>query len=79
MTKTQVLKLRPEFSVCGGMRMVDWFEVTEGEMFFCIHSGLRHADGETKSPYHYDDCAVGKNSKKQCLVKFSEWWNNINK
>ena len=54
MTKSQILKLRPEFKF-GGMTMIDWFEITEGSGFFCIRSGLKHADGETKSPYHYED------------------------
>ena len=52
MTKKQILKLRPEFEY-GGMTMVDWFEITEGAGFFCIRSGLRHADLETKSPFYF--------------------------
>jgi len=79
MTRIQVLKLRPEFRVGGGMRMVDWFEITDMESFCCIRSGLRHADGVTQSPFHYEDCTIGKNSKKEALKKFTQWWDNLNK
>jgi hypothetical protein len=77
MTKTQILKLRPEFKF-GGMTMIDWFEITEGAGFFCIRSGLRHADGETKSPYYYEDFIGGKNAKKEVLTKFNNWWDSLN-
>jgi len=76
MTKNQILKLRPEFKF-GGMTMIEWFEITEGAGFFCIRSGLRHADGKTKSPYYYEDCVGGKDSKKISLDKFSKWWDKI--
>jgi len=78
MTKKQILKLRPEFKSGLGMTMIDWFEVAEGVGFFCIRSGLRHADGVTKSPYHYEDCVVGKNAKRIAIEKFSKWLNSIN-
>lgn len=74
MTKKEILKLRPKFKFDIGMTMIDWFEITEGAGFFCIRSGLRHADGETKSPYHYEDCVVGKNAKKTAMEKFNKWW-----
>lgn len=77
MTKTQILKLRPGF-MCGNMEIIDWFEIQEGSDSFSIKSALRHADGETKSPYHYDDCVVGKNAKKIALQRFSDWWNSLN-
>jgi hypothetical protein len=76
MTKKQILKLRPEFKF-GHMTMVDWFEISEGAGFFSIRSGLRHADGVTKSPYHFECCLGGKNAKKEVMVKFNDWWNNI--
>ena len=41
-------------------------------------SGLRHADGETKSPYHYEDCVGGKNAEKIALDKFNIWWGSLN-
>ena len=79
MTKSQILKLRPEFKFGNqGMTMVDWFEITEGGSFFCVRSGLRHADGVTKSPFHYGDCIGGKNAKKIALKKFNDWWNTLN-
>lgn len=80
MTKEQILNLYPSFKF-GGMTITDWFEITEGNVFFCIRSGLKHADGKTKSPYYYKDCVVGKNSKKIALYNFSKWWTflNVNK
>ena len=80
MTKKQILKLRPEFKLGMGMgiTMIDWFEITEGAGFFCIRSGLRHADGETKSPYHYEDCVGGKNAEKIAMEKFNKWWASLN-
>ena len=78
MTKKQILKLRPEFKLGWGMTMIDWFEITEGVGFFCIRSGLRHADGETKSPYHYEDCVGGKNAEKIAMEKFNNWWASLN-
>jgi hypothetical protein len=60
------------------MTMIDWFEITEGAGLYSIRSGLRHADGKTKSPYHFECTLGGKNSKKECLHKFNEWWNNLN-
>jgi len=76
MTKSQILKLKPSFKF-GSMTMIDWFEITEGAGFFCIRSGLRHADGETKSPYYYSECIGGKGAKKESLEKFNEWWNSL--
>jgi len=78
LNKEQILKLRPEFNFGGGT-MIDWFEITEGAGFFRIRSGLRHADGETKSPYHYEYFMGGKNAKKQVIENFNIWWNNLNK
>jgi hypothetical protein len=78
MTKSQILKLRPEFKF-GGMTMIDWFEITEGSGFFCIRSGLRHADRETRSPYYYEDCVGGKGAKKLALDKFNNFWNDLKK
>jgi hypothetical protein len=77
-TLTQITKLRPEFKF-GGMTMIDWFEVSSGQGFCCIRSGLRHADGETKSPYYYENCIGGKNAKKEALTKFNKWYELLNK
>jgi hypothetical protein len=80
MTKEQILKLRPEFKLFeGGWLLHDWFEISEGVGYSCIKSGLRHADGETKSPYHYEECIGGKNAKKSVLENFSRWWDSLNK
>ena len=77
MTKKKILKLRPQFEF-GHMTMIDWFEITEGAGFFCIKNGLRHADGETKSPYYYEDCVGGKNAEKIAIDKFNAWWDSFN-
>ena len=74
MTKKQLLKLRLEFRF-GHYTMVEWFEITQGPEIHCrINSGLRNADGETKSPYHYDETIIGKNSEKLALQKFNDWF-----
>lgn len=78
MTKKQVLKLRPEVKIPGSMTMIDWFVITEGIGFCCIRNGLRHADGETKSPYYYEDCVSGKNAEKIVLKNFNIWWTSLN-
>jgi len=76
MTRKQILKLRPEFKI-NNMIMIDWFEITEGGGLFSINSGLKHADGKTKSPYYYEDFTVGKNAEKQSLKKFNDWWDSL--
>lgn len=75
MTKKQILKLRPEFKF-GGMRMMDWFEIIEGGGYITIKNGLRHADGETKSPFFYEDFCESK-KEKQLIEKFNNWWNSL--
>lgn len=76
MTRKQILKLRPEFKLNGGMTMIDWFEIHEGAGYCTIRSGLRHADGETKSPYHYEHGRGGKFASKLVIKHFTEWWEN---
>lgn len=78
LTKSQILKLKPEFKF-GDHIMVDWFEITETDSTFTIKSGLINANGVTKSPYHYINFSYGKNARKDCINKFNEWWNSINK
>ena len=78
MTLAQILKLRPEFKLADGrVTMRDWFEVTQGDSFCIIKSGLRHADGETASPFHYEEVVVGKKALKQSIEKFSEWYKGV--
>jgi hypothetical protein len=77
MKKREILKLRPRFKF-GSMVMVDWYEITEGNGFFCIKNGLRHSNGKTRSPFFYEDCVVGKKNKKIALNKFTEWWESLN-
>ena len=73
LTEKQILKLRPEFKF-GGIAMVEWFEITKEKGYCCIRSGLRHADGVTKSPYYYEDCIVDKNATKTALCRFNEFY-----
>jgi hypothetical protein len=78
LSKKQILSLKPEFKIGSGIMMREWFEILEGGSFFCIKSGLRHADGETRSPYHYEDCVGGENTEKIALDKFNLWWDSLN-
>ena len=71
LTESKILKLRPTFKF-GGMTMVDWFEINKGASFYCIKSGLRHADGKTKSPYYYCDSIGGKEAKKKVVENFNK-------
>ena len=73
MTLKQILKLRPEFKV-GGVIMRDYFIVIQSDSFCSIKSGLCHADGETKSPFLYERTIIGKNSLKESINKFVEWY-----
>jgi hypothetical protein len=77
MNKEQILRLRPQFKLVVWETIVDWFEITEGVSFFYIRSGLRHADGQTKSPYYYEDCVVGEESEKKAIKKFNKWWDSL--
>jgi hypothetical protein len=74
---SQIEKLRPEFELSGGMRMVDWFHLHKGKNWITIVSGLRHADGETISPYHYEATFVGNYAKRDALRAFRAWWDMI--
>jgi hypothetical protein len=77
LTIDEVRALRPSFSLGGGMSMVDWFEVHRGEHWCHINSGLRHADGETRSPFHYEYNAVGAGAEEEALRHFTQWWLKI--
>jgi hypothetical protein len=78
MTIKKIKSLRPEFKF-GGITMVDWFEVINSDSFCIIRSGLRHADGVTKSPFYYEEVTIGKKSAKDAVNKFTKWWNEIKK
>lgn len=73
MTIEEIEKLKPEFKF-GDMTMIEWFEVHRGFGFCVIKSGLNHADGITKSPYHYDYFRGGDNATDECIQHFTEWW-----
>ena len=74
----EIRKLRPTF-IFGGMPLTDWFEVNQGKGYCVIRSGLRHADGVTKSPYHYEYFKGGKDATEKVLEHFNKWWKSINK
>ena len=77
LTIDEIRELRPSFSFNGGMTLIEWFEVHHGIGFCVINSGLRHADGETKSPYYYEHSIGGENATERCLAHFSDWWHNL--
>jgi hypothetical protein len=72
----QIEKLRPTFKY-GGISMVDWFTITKGHKYCCINSGLRHADGETKSPFFYEKCVGGNYASQKVLAHFNKWWKTV--
>ena len=74
LTIEEIRAIRQPFSFGGGMTMIEWFEVHHGNGHCTIRSGLRHADGETKSPYFYEHSVGGENAKERCLNHFSMWW-----
>jgi len=76
MTVKQILKLRPEFKI-GNMTMRDYFIITQSDSFCSIRSGLCHADGKTKSPFLYERTIIGKNSLKESIHKFEEWYKGV--
>lgn len=78
MKESQIKKLRPSFKF-GRMEMIDWFEINSSDSFYSIRSGLRNADGETKSPYYYESYTVGRGAKKIEIEKFTKFWDSINK
>ena len=78
LTEAKILKLRPEFKF-GGQSMIEWFKISRGASFYCIYSGLNHADGVSKSPYYFNCCLGGKNAKKKVLKLFNDWWSKLEK
>jgi len=80
LTVSDIRNLRPTFKY-GGITMVDWFDVMEGYTFTHIKSGLNHADGQTKSPYHCSIMTIGENSLEECVEEFNKFWrsNHVNK
>lgn len=78
MNKEEILKLRPTFKINGeGIDIVEWYEIVEGGGFYSIRSGLRHADGVTKSPYFFECSIGGIGAEKRALKEFEDFYNNI--
>lgn len=79
LTEAQVLKLQPKvYTGKTQFAVYDWFEITRSGSMYSIRSGLRHADGETKSPYHFSVTKLGSGAKILCLEEFTEWWSYVN-
>jgi hypothetical protein len=78
MNKEDIKKLRPSFKF-GEIVMIDWFEVLEGKGYCVIRSGLRHADGITKSLYDYEYFKGGNDATNEVLNHFNNWWRLLNK
>jgi len=74
LTTEQIENLKPTFSINGSMEMVEWFQVSRGLHYTTINSGLRHADGETKSPYQYSATTIGEDADLTARKKFTKWW-----
>ena len=58
--------------------VIEWFEVHLYSSGCLIKSGLRHADGETTSPYYYENSIWRKDSKEavvQAIWEFLQWYN----
>lgn len=80
LTFDEILELRPSFKMYeGGMSMIDWFQVMKGTGWCTIRSGLRHADGVTKSPFHIDIAFGGKDADKKALKEFNKFWKTAKK
>ncbi len=72
-TLDQIKKIRIPF-IFKGIPLIEWFEVRKGTGFCSIRSGLNHADGETKSPYHYDLTLTGKECDRRSIEMFNEFY-----
>lgn len=83
-----IKKLSPIFNY-GSMDMIDWFDINIGFTSISIKSGLKHADGETLSPFNIEITifiAMGEYPKDKfskylndiALSEFSKWWNSLN-
>jgi len=53
--------------------VVDWFEVHLFRNGCIIKSGLRHSDGETKSPFHYEGSFWGDDYEEKALKHFNNF------
>lgn len=79
LTEAQVLKLNPKvYTGKTQFPVYDWFEATRSGSMYSIRSGLCHADGETKSPYHFSVTKLGRGAKIRCLEEFTKWWSYVN-
>lgn len=51
----------------------DWFEVYLYRNGCLIRSGLRHADGETRSPFYYEKSFWGETYEEDALEDFNKF------
>jgi len=76
-TIDEILNLRPRFRLNdGSLPLIEWFTVSTFAGCY-IKSGLRHADGITKSPFHYEHYEMGEDAIEKSIKKFSEWYNEV--
>lgn len=78
LTIPEIRKLKPTFYY-NEVEMVEWFEVNHGSGWATIRSGLQHADGVTRSPFFIQIMTGGNKASLQARIKFTEWWENIQK
>lgn len=82
----EIEQLRPETTLNGQLAfaMIDWFKCSitshNGQNTSCyVQSGLRHTDGVTRSPYHYEETFIGPSCVEKARIHFSVWWLNLHK
>lgn len=71
----KILKIRLKLK---DYHVVEWFEVYFYSKGCLIRSGLKHADGETVSPYYYQRSVWKPNSKDavvESVWQFLHWYN----
>jgi hypothetical protein len=73
---TQIPKISSEKLRLKDYNVLEWFEVYLYNTGCLIKSGLRHADGETKSPFYYEKSFWGKNWHKNAVKDFNEFLKN---
>ena len=76
LTMEDIEGLRLDFDF-NGHTMYEWFGVTRTSAYCHIQSGLNHADGKTKSPYHYDRVTFGDGAIDEAAEIFNEWFYDL--
>jgi len=64
-----------------GYNVEDWFSVTISRNHCIITSGLRHADSDIRSPYHYEEYVFDSSADKaaiRAVTEFINWFKTLN-